>query len=359
MNSGVSKVKLVVCVVLAALLGSGAYFAWTWGRIEFHVQRLSAEDASVAHVSELALLEYGAPGRDALYDFLLNKLDIKLPPLSFDGGSASESNKIIAISKSGEIRATGVVGPTSEVVVLADSFTPAEKICTPLAGIAKTGASRILACAMQPDFLLKALEIDLVYLAPQQNVARITLRIDAEDADLEGSTVTSAQEIRSLLKDKNTKSVRLMPRPGVRYARLLRFACYLHAAGVRPVLVFGSPETFGLPSPSELEELGRSLGAPGESEQARAAVRLKTAMGDLFAYDTSKSPAQNRNAIEDWSKWLVKNGDYIYFDSVTGRYAFNAAASAAEIPHERYWLEKLRIVNTEQSGSTERKEEKR
>ena len=85
-NRGFSKLKLIVWLCLAVLFCGGVYFAWGWGRIEFHAQRLGASDREVALASELALLTLGEPGRDVLYDFLLNKRNIKLPPLSLESG---------------------------------------------------------------------------------------------------------------------------------------------------------------------------------------------------------------------------------------------------------------------------------
>jgi hypothetical protein len=164
--------------------------------------------------------------------------------------------------------------------------------------------------------------------------------------------------MESVLKDKTAESVKVIPKPGVRYARLLRFICHLQMANVRPVLVFGEPDAFGMPSAAALEELSRSLSAADETEQAHAAVRLKTAFAQLFSYDISKPPSQNRTAIENWLKWLEKNRAFVYFETVAGKYCYNAAAAAAGVSHEKYWLEKLRSLKREPDSSSEEKEEK-
>lgn len=356
-NRGISKLRVLVWLCLAVMLFGAAYFAWGPGRIEFYAQRLGAQDRDVALSSELALLELGEPGREVLYDYLLNKFNIKLPPMSSEGGPRLESRKIIAVSESGEVEVVGVVGPLRDVILLSDSAAAVTRVFRPLAALASTGAAKVFAAVLSPGSQLCALEIDLAYLDPKEPLSHMTLRVSDSEAELEGTPIAHPKDVEAVLAGKTAESVRILPRPDVRYGRLLRFAYYLRAAGKRPVLVFGGAEAFGMPSLQGLVELNRGLSAPNESQQVRAAVRLKTAMGELFTYDTSKPPVQNREAIDSWLEWFQKNWEFIYFDTAAGSYAFDAAASAAGIEHGKYWLDRLRIVSVQNGGSDEQKEE--
>ncbi len=358
-HTGVSKMKLLICLCLAALLCGAGYYAWWWGWPEYHAQRLDDDDQEVARSSEVALLALGERGRGKLYDFLLNKLNIELPLSGFESGAEPQAQKIIAVSKSGEVEVAGALGAVPDVVLLSDSSAPFEKVCRPLAELARTGTVSVLAIALTSDSQIAVLEIDLVFLSRERREKQLTLKLAQAQADLAGAPVCGCSEVEAALDGRAAGSVEVVAGPGVDYGRFLEFASYLHAARRRPVLVFGDAGAFGAPSANALEELSRGLNAPDGSQQGRAAGRLKTAMGELFTYDTSKTPARNRAAIENWSKWFQKNKSYIYFDAVAGSYAYDAAASAAGVGHQQYWLEKLRILKNEPENSNDGKEEKR
>ncbi len=340
---------------LASLLGIAGYFAFSWGRIEYHAQRLGAEDEELATRSELALLELGGPGRDALYDFLIKGYNIKLALLSLGKQIEVATNKIVAISEAGEVKVAGASGPAKVVALLADRSVPAEKLCCPLAELARTGTVSALASVVAPGVRRAAIQIDLAFLHPGELKSYLTLRLGQDDVDLEGIKVALPAEVASFFKGKAAGSVRIIPRPGLRYARLLSFVHCLQAAGRCAVLVFGDAPASGAPSVAELEEISRTLASLGGEEQARAAVRLKSAMGRLFAWESEGAPEENKVAIENWPGWFENNKDYIYFDTVSGCYSYDAAASAAGLEHNRYWVRKLRIINGSSSDSLQRR----
>jgi hypothetical protein len=129
----VTTSRIVIITALVALLCAAGYFAWNreWGRLSYYVQRLGHEDPEVARASEVALLELGPQGRVELCKFLISKLDIKLPHMSFDEDSESGAMKVVAVSASGEVDVAGVAGPVKEIVLLADGATSVEKLCLP------------------------------------------------------------------------------------------------------------------------------------------------------------------------------------------------------------------------------------
>jgi hypothetical protein len=186
----------------------------------------------------------------------------------------------------------------------------------------------------------------------------MTLRLGPDDANLEGAPVTQPSDVQQALEGKEVQTVRLLPKSGVDYARLLRFVYYIRCCGRAPVIVFDSPQAFGAPSPEGLEELSRRLASADEAEVVRSAVRLRTAVGDLFGYDASRSVAENRSAMDNWLKWLEKNKDYLYFDGALGSYSFDAAAAAAGVAHEQYWLQKLKILGKKADGQDNSKEKR-
>jgi hypothetical protein len=277
--------------------------------------------------------------------------------LSIEKGTALASDKLVAVAESGEVSVAGSVGPCKDVTLLADSSAPVAKVCHPLAELAKAGTVRVLAVALTPGSELAAVEIDLVFLGSSQLKSYLTLRVDENEANLEGRPVAKQTQMAILLKDKSAESVRIAPRPDVRYARFIRFVYFLRAAGKRPVLVFGDAEALGMPSLAAIDELTRSMNSADGDQQVKAAVRLKTAMGELFSYDTSRSPADNRESIESWIKWLEKNRSFIYFDAIRGTYAYDAAAAAAGVDSGAYWLDKLRILENNPNGLGRGKEE--
>jgi hypothetical protein len=356
----ISKSGIITIALLVVLLFVVAYFAWyhDWGRLSFYVQRLDHEDPEVARTSEMALLELGQEGREELCKFLTNKLDIKLPHMSFESETDSRAFKVVAVAKSGEVGVAGTSGPVRAVLLLADGMTPVDKLFQALGMLAETGTTRVLASARPPDSRIGTLGIELVYHSPHQMRSFITLRLGPDDANIEGVPVSQPADTKAALEDKDVDEVRILPRAGVDYSRLLRFVYYLRAAGRQPVIVFDSPQGFGAPSREGIEELSRRLSSADESELIRAAVRLKTAVGELFAFDSTRSVAENRNAIDDWLKWLEKNNDYLYFDGAIGTYSFDAAAAAAGVPHEQYWFEKLRIPTGNVNGSDNGKEKR-
>ncbi len=359
MGKGAARLRLAVLIGLLAVAGGVAIF-WmrpgTRGAIEYHLQRLGHEDREIARESEIALLSLGGMGRQALFDFLVRKHNISLVPLSFKSEEKTQARKILAVSASGDVEVRGPVGPAREIVLLADASTPAEKIFHALSCFAASGTVEVAAAAFAPGSETTTLALDLTYLNRGVLNSFVTLRLGKKRANLAGEAVAQPGDVAGILKGKTVDSVRVVPRPGVRYARLLRYVYCLRAAGKRALLVFGDPEVFCPTSPERLEQLGRSLESADSTESGRAASAIKAAVGDLFAYDVSKPPAGNKTAVEDWLKWFRRNRDYLYYDTVAGKYVYDAGASATGIEHDRYWLDKLEIIGNE-SGSSKHNEE--
>lgn len=349
MHTGTTRLRLVVLIGLLAVAGGIVYFALqpgTGGAVEYHVQRLGHRDRDVARESEIALLSLGSMGRQALFDFLVRKLNISLVPLSFKSPGTIDARKVLAISKTGDTEVRGPVGPAKKIVLLADASVPAEKVLHPLSTFAAGGTVEVTAVAFAPGSEKTSLAIDLTFLDRGKLQGYITLRIGPEKVNLAGEAVAQPEDVAEVLKGKTVDSIRVAPRPGVRYARLLKYVYCLHIAGKRALLVFGDPEVFCPTSQKRLEQLGSSLESADATESARAASVIKAAVGDLLAYDVSKPPAKNRTAIAEWLKWFRRNRDYLYYDTVMGRYVYDAGASAAGIKHDKYWFDKLEITGT-------------
>jgi len=342
---GATKIKVIIWVCIGLLLLGVVFVVWRWGRVEFHAQRLGAEDGEVAMKSELALLSLGERGRSIIRNFLLKRLNIKLPPLSIEDCGMPEAAKIVAVSEQGEIEVAGDVASSPEVMLLADSSAPVEKVCRPLAELARTGTMKVHAGVLTPGSHLATVGIDIVFIDPGEKINCLVLRLDDQKADFEGKEVATSQDMAAFLSDKNDVPVKIIPRREVRYARLLAFAHCIFAAGRRPLLVFGDAAAFSRPALDELGLLTGALVSTDSEQQVLAAVKLKAAMGDLFVYDSSKNPSRNRSAIDEWGKWFEKNKSYIYYDAISGAYAYDAAAATAGIEHGKYWAGKLRIIN--------------
>jgi hypothetical protein len=353
-HQGTSKLRLLVLVGLLVVAGGVAFF-WlrpgTRGAVEYHLQRLGHEDRKVARKSEIALLSLGKTGRQALFDFIVRKLNISLVPLAFKRSDTSQACKILAISRDGGVEVRGPVGPAGKIVLLADASVPAEKVLHPLSALAASGTIEVATVAFAPGSEMTSLDLYLAYLNRGTLQGYITLRVGPEKVDLAGEAVAQPEDVAEILKGKTADSIRIVPRPGVRYARLLRYIYCLSAAGKRAVLVFGDPEVFTPTSPKRLEKLSNSLESADETERKRAAGAIKAAVGSLFSYDLSKPPGNNRNAVTEWLEWFRRNRDYLYYDTVLGRYVYDAGASAAGLKHDRYWLHKLEITGNKRKNN--------
>jgi hypothetical protein len=359
MDAGISRLRLVVWLALVvAAAGVILFVLWpgTRGAVEFHLQRLGHENRETARESELALLSLGRPGRQALFDFLVRRLNIGLVPLSYRGDDELEACKVLAISRTGEVEVRGPAGPARKIILLADASVPAEKVFLALSEFARSGTAGADAVAFAPGSETTALTIDLAYLNHGKLESYVTLRVGRENVNLAGEIIAQPEDVAEVLKGKAVDSVRVLPRPGVRYARLLRYVYCLRAAGKRALFVFGDPEVFCPTSPERLDQLTRSLAAGSENDVMRAAVALEAAVGNLFACDAGKPPSENRTAIADWMKWFERNRNYLYYDTVTGRYMYDAGAAAAGMEHERYWLQKLEIIGPQPSSTTDHRE---
>jgi hypothetical protein len=359
MSPGAARLRLAVLIGLLVVAAGVAYFALrpgTGGAIEYHIQRLGHEDREVARKSELALLSLGVRGRQALFDFLVRKHNLSLVPLSFKGGNLTEADKVLAVSGSGDVEVRGPAEPAREIVLLADASVPAEKVFHVLSGFAGGGTVRVTAVASAPGSKLTSLELDLTYLKGGKLRGYITLRIGPEHVNLAGETVALPEDVAGILEGKTAESVRVIPRPGVQYARLLRYVYCLQAAGKRALFVFGDPGVFSPTSPEHLVQFSRSLESADATGSRRAATAIKEAVGELFSYDLSKPPEENKAAVEEWLKWFRRNKDYLYYDTVMGKYVYDAGASAAGIEHDTYWRERLEIRSAEPASNKRSKE---
>ena len=349
MHSGTTRLRLVVLIGLLLVAAGVVYFALqpgTGGAIEYHLQRLDHADREVARKSEVALLSLGSMGRQSLLDFLVRKLNISLVPLSFKSPGTIEATKVLAISKTGDTEVRGSVGPVKKIVLLADASVPAEKVLHPLSAFAASGTIHVAAVAFAPGSETTALTIDLTYLNRGKLQGYITLRIGTEEVNLAGEAIAQPEDVAQVLKGKTADTIRVIPRSGIRYARLLRYVYCLHAAGKRAMLVFGDPEVFCPTSPKRLEQLTGALESADATESIRAAAAVKAAVGDLFSYNLSKPHEENRTAVREWIDWFRRNRDYLYYDTVVGNYIYDAGASAVGVEHDKYWLHKLEITGT-------------